>query len=63
MILNIISKPTLDTIYKDLKVTKIFLKKSYKFEPSYKDYFFTVGITFILKLAKIDIFIKKQGCK
>ena len=61
LILRIIFKFILNTIYKNLKVTKIFLKKDFKLGPSFKDYFFAIVIIFILNLVKTDLFMENKA--
>lgn len=58
-ILKIISKLFLNTIYKSLKVIKIFLKKDFKLKLSYEKYLLTFMIILMLSLRETYIFIKE----
>lgn len=58
-ILKIISKLFLNTIYKSLKVIKIFLKKDFKLKLSYEKYLLTFMIILMLSLRETYIFIEE----
>lgn len=62
-ILKILSKLTLDIIYKDFRVMKIILKKYFKVISSYKNYLLILIIVFIFSQLEADTIIKKQGSK